>query len=356
MSLLITGGAGFIGTNFIRNYLSVKNQRIINLDKLTYSSNIRNLKKFSRNKNYFFFKGDIGDKKLISKILKKFKIRQVINFAAETHVDRSIHDPNIFIQTNILSSFNFISSIKDYWDQLDKKEKLLFRLLHVSTDEVYGTLQAGQKSFTEKSRYEPNSPYSASKASGDHLIRAWNKTYNIPTIIINCSNNYGPYQYPEKLIPLVISNALSGKKIPIYGNGKNIRDWIFVEDHCEALKIILKKGKVGETYNIGGDNQISNIKLVSKICEILDKLVPRKNKSSYKTLISFVRDRPGHDFKYAINSGKIKKKLNWKPKEDLKSGLIKTINWYLNNKKWLNVVQNKNYKEWLKINYKKILS
>ena len=348
MSLLITGGAGFIGTNFIFKYISTKNQKIINLDKLTYSSNIKNLKKFNRKKNYFFFKGDIGDKKLIGKILKKFKILSVINFAAESHVDRSIHDPNIFIQTNILSNFNFLNSIKDYWDQLSKKEKLLFRFLHVSTDEVYGSLQNGEKSFTEKSRYEPNSPYSASKAASDHLIRAWNKTYNIPTIITNCSNNFGPYQYPEKLIPLVISNALSGKKIPIYGNGKNIRDWIFVEDHCEALKIVLKKGKVGETYNIGGDNQISNIKLVNKICEILDKIVPKKNKRSYKTLIKFIKDRPGHDFKYSINSSKIKKKLKWKPKENLRNGLTKTIDWYLKNKNFLNTVQNKNYNEWLK--------
>ncbi len=352
MKLLVTGGSGFIGSNFIHNYLKHKKRKLVNVDKLTYSSNSSNLKKFTNNKNYTFIKSDISNSKLIYRILKQYQIYSVINFAAESHVDRSIHGPKTFINTNILGTFNLLNAVKMYYDQLNLSKKLLFKFLHVSTDEVYGSLSKKGKPFSEKKKYEPNSPYSASKAASDHLIRAWNKTYNIPTIISNCSNNYGPYQFPEKLIPLVINNALSEKKIPIYGNGKQIRDWIFVDDHCQALKKILDKGVIGETYNVGGNNQIENIQLVNKICEILDNLIPRKNKNSYKNLITFVKDRPGHDLRYAINSQKIKKKLNWKPKENLKSGLEKTIKWYLNNKEWLKIAEKKEYKKWIRKNYK----
>ena len=334
--ILVTGGAGFIGSNFIRICLE-EDKKIMNFDLLSYAGNLNNLVDFSSNKNYQFIKGDICDTNIFSKYLNEFKPDCLVHFAAESHVDRSIDNPKNFIRTNINGTYSILVDCLKYY----KKNKD-FRFIHVSTDEVYGSLGIKGK-FNESSPYNPNSPYSASKAASDFLVRAWYKTYSLPIIITNCSNNYGPYQFPEKLIPLVIVSCISNKKIPIYGNGLNIRDWIYVDDHCKALNLIIKDGKIGEKYNIGSNQEKTNIEIVNLICEIMDKEYPQSEITSYKELIHFVDDRPSHDFRYAIDSSKIRKDLGWKNREDLKSGLIKTIKWYLNNIEWINHIRKEKY-------------
>ena len=350
MTILVTGGAGFIGSNFIIKWSSEYNEKIVNLDCLNYASNKNNLSGLSSSK-YKFIKGDINNQKLVIKILKKYKIKKIINFAAETHVDRSIKNASNFIRTNINGTFNLLEATKYYYNYLSKNKKTEFRFLHVSTDEVFGSLKKLAKPSNENSPMSPNNPYSASKASSDHLVRAYYKTYNIPAITSNCTNNYGPFQFPEKLIPLVISNAINEKKLPIYGNGKQVRDWLYVEDHCKALINILEKGKIGDTYNIGGNSEITNLDLVKKICKILDKIFPRK-KGKYSQLISFVKDRPGHDQRYSLDINKIRIKLKWKPSENLDTGLAKTINWYLKNHDWLRKNTNNNFRMWIKEHYR----
>jgi dTDP-glucose 4,6-dehydratase len=330
VSVLITGGAGFIGANFIRLWLAKNDEIIINLDKLTYAGSLNKLKNLPNEKKHFFVKGDIGDKELVAKLLKEHKPRAILNFAAESHVDRSITGPAEFIQTNILGTFNLLECAKSYFEALTENEKSKFRFLHVSTDEVYGSLEMNDPAFTEEHPYQPNSPYSASKASSDHLVRAYHHTYNFPTLTTNCSNNYGPHQDLEKLIPLVIHNAINELALPIYGDGKNIRDWLYVEDHCEAVMQILAKGRVGETYNIGGNNERTNNEVVQEICKILDEIKPRQ-KGSYCDLITYVKDRKGHDKRYATDSRKLEKELNWKITESFDARMRKTIVWYLEN-------------------------
>tara|TARA_B100000965_G_scaffold193669_1_gene161698 strand:- start:19599 stop:20600 length:1002 start_codon:yes stop_codon:yes gene_type:complete len=327
MKILVTGGAGFIGSAVIRNIIKNTEDRIINIDKLTYASNLGSLKDITSSDKYMFKKVDICNEKDLVEIFGEYKPDAVMHLAAESHVDRSIDDPKEFIKTNIFGTFNLLEVSRHYWEALDKKLKSKFRFHHISTDEVFGDLQKDDKKFTEQTPYKPSSPYSASKASSDHLVRSWNRTYELPIIITNCSNNYGPYQHDEKLIPLMISNALNEKKLPVYGNGEQIRDWLYVEDHAEALYCVLKNGEIGQTYNIGGDNQVKNIEVVKEICSVLDTLKPRLNNKSYSDLISFVKDRPGHDIRYAMNISKIQEELNWKPKESFKTGLKKTIIW-----------------------------
>ena len=329
-SILVTGGCGFIGSNFIKYILQKNSQlNIINLDNLTYAGRGSNLSSVIKDR-YVFIKGDICNKDLVSSLFKKYKFDSVIHFAAESHVDRSIDGPEKFVNTNILGTLNLLEHSRKHYV---KSKNTSFRFLHISTDEVFGTLGNTGK-FVEETPYDPSSPYSASKAGSDHLVRAWNKTYALPTLITNCSNNYGPYQFPEKLIPLIITNAINDKPLPVYGTGKNIRDWLYVLDHCEALLTVLSKGEVGQTYNIGGGNEIENLEVVKLICNILDRLLPKKNSDSYKGLISFVKDRPGHDFRYAIDATKINSKLGWYPKESFESGLEKTIKWYIENVDW----------------------
>lgn len=333
MNILVTGGCGFIGSNFIRLLIS-KDFNILNIDKLTYAGTLNNLKDLSDNSNYSFIRGDISDANLIKTTLEKFKPNYIINFAAESHVDNSIISSHQFIQSNIIGTFNLLEKTRKYYFNLKEKEKSVFKFHQISTDEVYGDMN--NELFHEESNYRPSSPYSASKASADHLVRAWQRTYNLPTIITNCSNNFGPYQYPEKLIPLVIINALNEKKIPVYGDGKQIRDWIYVSDHCDALLKCIECGKEGETYNIGSSNQITNIELIKKICRIMDDIKPRKNYKNYEELIEFVKDRPGHDKKYGINSDKAIRELNWIPKVKFDMAIINTIKWYFDNRSWWN--------------------
>lgn len=347
--IFVTGGAGFIGSNFILNWLNLKNEPVLNIDALFYAGNLENLKSIENNPNYKFIKGNIGDKNLIDSLFKEYQPRAVIHFAAQSHVDRSIHSPKEFIETNIFGTFQLLESARNYYENLNQNNKENFRFLHVSTDEVYGSLELNDSAFTENHQYQPNSPYSASKAASDHLVRAWFHTYHLPVLTSNCSNNYGPFQFPEKLIPLVILNALNNKKLPIYGDGKQIRDWLYVVDHCNALMAILEKGILGQTYNIGGESEKTNLEIVENICSILDELKPKE--TSYKNQIQFITDRPGHDRRYAMNINKIKKELNWKPQENLKSGLNKTIRWYLNNNEWIHNVQNGNYREWVQKHY-----
>ena len=352
-TILVTGGAGFIGSNFI--LCSIKDnpsRKIVNLDMLTYAGREENLSALSGNKHYVFVQGDIANKDLVTKLFNTHKPDAIVNFAAESHVDRSISNSSDFIHTNINGTYNLLESARHYWESIGNKDKKdAFRFLHVSTDEVYGSLELDDPAFTENSVYQPNSPYSASKASSDHLVRAWYHTYGLPTMITNCSNNYGSFQYPEKLIPLIITNALKGKSLPIYGDGKNIRDWLYVEDHCVAISEVLKKGKIGENYNIGSNNEKTNIEIVEAICSILDELSPASSLSlkhpdtnnnlvSYSQLITFVKDRAGHDRRYAINAQKIQKELGWKARESFDTGLKKTIKWYLENKDWIESVNN----------------
>jgi len=349
----VTGGAGFIGSNFILARRTEQSALIINLDKLTYAGNPANLESLHDDPDYIFVHGDICDRELVRDNLNKYKPHALIHFAAETHVDRSIPEPETFIQTNVLGTFSLLEEVRHYWENLDDSGKDGFRFLHVSTDEVYGSLKPDDPPFSEHSPYRPNSPYSASKAASDHLARSYYNTYGLPVLITNCSNNYGHYQFPEKLIPLMILNALEGKTLPIYGDGKNIRDWLYVGDNNEALKLVVERGKVGETYNIGGCCEKTNIEVVMSICTILDKLCPDSPQIPHKSLITFVQDRPGHDRRYAMNISKIEKELGWRPKENFETGLKKTIQWYIDNPKWIESVITGAYRNWIEQNYEK---
>jgi len=347
MSVLVTGCAGFIGSNFVKMILSLIDETVINLDKLTYAGNLENLKSLEGNKRHVFVQGDIGDRALVAKLLEDYKPRAVLNFAAESHVDRSIHGPRDFIETNVLGTFNLLESVRAYWQKLQMTDSVAFRFLHVSTDEVYGTLSPTDPPFAETKYYEPNSPYSASKAASDHLVRAWHHTYGLPVLTTNCSNNYGPYHFPEKLIPLVLINALADKPLPIYGDGQQVRDWLYVEDHCRAIARVLDAGKVGETYNIGGWNEKSNLEVVHTLCAVLDELKPRVDGKSYAEQITYVKDRPGHDRRYAIDARKIEIDLGWKPQETFETGIRKTVQWYLANQAWVTGVTSGAYRQWV---------
>jgi dTDP-glucose 4,6-dehydratase len=352
--ILITGGAGFIGGNFILDWFNQSNDdSLINFDYLTYAGNLETLGPVQNDERYRFFKGDIGNQALVTRLLKEFNPQAIINFAAESHVDRSIHGPAEFIQTNIVGTFNLLECARSYWNELPEPQKSSFRFLHVSTDEVYGSLGPNDPPFTEKHPYEPNSPYSASKAASDHLVRAWFHTYGFPVLTTNCSNNYGPFHFPEKLIPLCILNALNGKPLPIYGDGQQVRDWLYVKDHCSAIRTVLEKGTLGETYNIGGWNEKANIDVVKQICAILDELQPRNDGKSYVEQITFVKDRPGHDRRYAINASKIERELGWKPAETFETGIRKTVQWYLDNPIWVAGVVSGNYRQWIDQHYAK---
>ena len=350
--ILVTGGAGFIGSNFVLDWLAdPAAEGVVNLDKLTYAGNLATLNSLSEDARHIFVQGDIGDYELVLSLLKKHAVRAVINFAAESHVDRSIHGPGDFIQTNVVGTFNLLEAVRAYWSDLPDSAKADFRFLHVSTDEVYGSLSPTDPAFTEANTYEPNSPYSASKAASDHLVRAWHHTYGLPVLTTNCSNNYGPYHFPEKLIPLVILNALAGKPLPIYGDGQQIRDWLYVKDHCSAIRRVLEAGQLGETYNVGGWNEKPNLDVVNTICCILDELRPKSDGSSYVSQITYVKDRPGHDRRYAIDATKLERELGWKPAETFDTGIRKTVQWYLNNQEWTDGVLSGSYRDWLKKQY-----
>ena len=349
MTLLVTGCAGFIGSNFVHTWLASQAETIVNLDKLTYAGNLANLASLQNNPLHIFVQGDIADRSLVDQLLQKYRPRAILNFAAESHVDRSIHGPGDFIQTNVCGTFNLLESTRAYFSQLSDVEKNNFRFLHVSTDEVYGTLSDTDPAFTEENPYKPNSPYSASKAASDHLVRAWHHTYHLPVLTTNCSNNYGPFHFPEKLIPLVISRALAGEPLPIYGDGQQVRDWLYVVDHCKAIMKVLAKGRVGECYNIGGWNEKTNLEVVHTLCEMLDKVKPKGK--SYKDQITFVKDRPGHDRRYAMDARKIEYELGWKPEETFESGIQKTVDWYLSNEQWVTDVTSGNYKNWVSTQY-----
>ncbi|MCA3070911.1 MAG: dTDP-glucose 4,6-dehydratase [Alphaproteobacteria bacterium] len=351
MSILVTGGAGFIGSNFVLDWIASSDEPVINLDKLTYAGNIENLQSLDGDKRHVFVQGDIGDSALVAKLLAQYQPRAIINFAAESHVDRSIHGPGEFIQTNIVGTFHLLEAVRAYWEGLQGSTLQNFRFLHVSTDEVYGSLANGDPAFTEIHRYEPNSPYSASKAASDHLVRAYHHTYGLPVLTTNCSNNYGPYHFPEKLIPLMIVNALAGKPLPVYGDGQQIRDWLYVKDHCSAIRRVLDAGQIGEVYNIGGWNEKPNLDIVHTICGLLDELRPRVDARSYREQITFVADRPGHDRRYAIDASKIERELGWKPVETFETGIRKTVLWYLENQDWVANVQSGTYREWVEKNY-----
>jgi dTDP-glucose 4,6-dehydratase len=351
MTILVTGGAGFIGSNFVRTWLADGNETIVNLDKLTYAGNPGNLSDVENDPRYRFVRGDIGDRELVARLLAEHRPRAVLNFAAESHVDRSILGPAAFIETNVVGTFNLLEAVREYWNTQDDADRQAFRFLHVSTDEVYGTLSPTDHPFRETDAYEPNSPYSASKASSDHLVRAWHHTYGLPVLTTNCSNNYGPFHFPEKLIPLVILNALAGKPLPIYGDGQQIRDWLYVEDHCRAIAVVLKGGKLGETYNIGGWNEKANLDVVRTICAVLDELSPRPDGQPYAEQIRFVADRPGHDRRYAIDAGKIERELGWRPRETFDTGIRKTVQWYLENTEWTSGVTSGAYRNWVETQY-----
>ncbi len=349
--ILVTGGAGFIGANFVMNWLSQSNETVVNLDLLTYAGNLQNLSSLSTDQRHIFVHGDIADSTLVNRLLTQYQPRAIINFAAESHVDRSIHGPEDFIQTNIIGTFRLLEAVRAHWNGLNEEVKKDFRFLHVSTDEVYGSLSKTEPAFSETHRYEPNSPYSASKAASDHLVRAYHHTYGLPTLTTNCSNNYGPYHFPEKLIPLMIVNALAGKPLPVYGNGQQIRDWLYVKDHCSAIRRVLADGRVGEVYNIGGCNEKPNIEIVHTICGLLDELRPRSDGKSYREQVTYVTDRPGHDRRYAIDAGKIESELSWKPDETFETGIRKTVQWYLDNQDWVSNVQSGSYQSWVEKNY-----
>ncbi|MGE5490720.1 MAG: dTDP-glucose 4,6-dehydratase [Actinomycetota bacterium] len=349
--ILVTGGAGFIGSNFVLDWVAGVGEPVVNLDKLTYAGNVENLASLKGDVRHVFVQGDIGDFDLVSRLLAEHRPRAVVNFAAESHVDRSIHGPGEFIQTNIVGTFNLLEAVRAYWGGLDGEAKSAFRFLHVSTDEVYGSLKKDDPAFRETNRYEPNSPYSASKAASDHLVRAYHHTYGLPVLTTNCSNNYGPYHFPEKLIPLVIHNALNGQPLPIYGDGQQIRDWLYVKDHCAAIRRVLEAGRLGETYNVGGWNEKANLEVVHTLCAILDDLKPRADGQSYKAQITFVKDRPGHDRRYAIDATKLEKELGWKPAETFETGIRKTVRWYLDNPGWVENVTSGAYRQWLDTQY-----
>ena len=351
--ILVTGGAGFIGANFVLDWLAKSREAVINLDALTYAGNLENLTSLSGDDRHFFVQGDINNSTLVGSLLTRHQPRCIINFAAESHVDRSIQGPEDFIQTNIVGTFRLLEAARAYWDKLQGEARQNFRFLHISTDEVYGSLAKDDPAFTETSRYEPNSPYSASKAASDHLVRAYHHTYGFPVLTTNCSNNYGPYHFPEKFIPLLIVNALAGKPLPVYGDGLQIRDWLYVKDHCSAICRVLEAGNVGEVYNIGGWNEKPNIDIVHTVCDILEELRPLPVASSftYHSLITYVTDRPGHDRRYAIDASKIERELGWKPSETFETGIRKTIQWYLENQNWVSNVQSNLYREWVEKNY-----
>ncbi|MFW5455025.1 dTDP-glucose 4,6-dehydratase [Thioalkalivibrio sulfidiphilus] len=344
--ILVTGGAGFIGSNFVLDWLGACDEPVVNLDKLTYAGNLANLASLAGDDRHIFVKGDIGDSVLVSQLLARYQPRAVINFAAESHVDRSILGPGDFIQTNVVGTFGLLEAVRAYWGALPEEEQAAFRFLHVSTDEVYGSLDRNAPAFTETHRYEPNSPYSASKAASDHLVRAYHHTYGLPVLTTNCSNNYGPYHFPEKLIPLCIHNALAGKPLPIYGDGQQIRDWLYVKDHCSAIRRVLEAGRVGEVYNVGGWNEKTNLDVVGTLCQILDEEQPRADGKSYAEQITFVTDRPGHDRRYAIDATKLERELGWKPAETFETGIRKTVRWYLDNQDWVANVTSGAYREW----------
>jgi dTDP-glucose 4,6-dehydratase len=351
MTILITGGAGFIGSNFVLDWLARSDETVINLDKLTYAGNLANLGSLRGDARHVFVQGDIGDFDLVSRLLLEHQPRAVLNFAAESHVDRSIHGPGEFIQTNIVGTFSLLEAVRASWGGLPGDRKAAFRFLHVSTDEVYGSLGKGYPAFTEQNRYEPNSPYSASKAASDHLVRAYHHTYGLPVLTTNCSNNYGPYHFPEKLIPLCIHNALAGKPLPIYGDGQQIRDWLYVKDHCSAIRRVLEAGEVGEVYNVGGWNEKPNLDVVRTLCAILDEMQPRADGLPYSSQISFVADRPGHDRRYAIDATRLERELGWKPAETFETGIRKTVRWYLDNQAWVEGVTSGSYRDWVGTQY-----
>lgn len=345
--ILVTGAAGFIGSNFVLDWLAQSDEPVVNLDLLTYAGNLENLASLENDTRHLFVKGNIGDFELVSKLLSYHKPRAIVNFAAESHVDRSIHGPEDFIQTNIVGTFHLLEAVRAYWNDLADEAKSNFRFLHVSTDEVYGSLGKDSPAFTETNRYEPNSPYSASKAASDHLVRAYHHTYGLPVLTTNCSNNYGPYHFPEKLIPLVIHNALTGKALPIYGDGQQVRDWLYVKDHCSAICRVLEAGRVGETYNVGGWNEKPNLDVVHTLCATLDELSPRADGKPYKEQITYVKDRPGHDRRYAIDASKIERELGWKPADTFETGIRKTVQWYLDNQAWVANVTSGAYQHWV---------
>jgi dTDP-glucose 4,6-dehydratase len=349
--IVVTGGAGFIGSNFIHRWLGETDEQVVTLDKLTYAGNLANLRAFQNDPRHHFVHGDIGDREAVAEVLAQYRPRAVINFAAESHVDRSIHGPAAFIVTNVDGTFGLLESVREHWSTLDDEARTRFRLLHVSTDEVYGTLGPHDPAFTESHPYRPNSPYAASKAASDHLVRAWHHTYGLPVITTNCSNNYGPYHFPEKLIPLVIHRALAGESLPVYGDGLQIRDWLYVDDHCRAIMQVLDAGRIGATYNVGGANERTNLDVVRMICELLDELRPRRDGASYQRQITFVQDRPGHDRRYAVDSTRIREELGWRPRETLESGLRKTVTWYLENAEWTDGVVSGAYRSWIDLHY-----
>jgi len=349
--IFVTGGAGFIGANFVLDWLAQGDEPVVNLDKLTYAGNRENLAALDGDARHVFVQGDIGDTALVAQLLAQHRPRAVLNFAAESHVDRSIHGPGDFIQTNVVGTFRLLEAVRAYWDALPAGEREAFRFLHVSTDEVYGSLAPADPAFTETHRYEPNSPYSASKAASDHLVRAWHHTYGLPVLTTNCSNNYGPFHFPEKLIPLMIVNALAGKPLPVYGDGMQVRDWLYVKDHCSAIRRVLAAGRLGETYNVGGWNEKPNIEIVRTVCALLDDMRPRAEGASYASQIAYVKDRPGHDRRYAIDARKIERDLGWKPAETFESGIRKTVQWYLDHPQWVQRVQSGAYREWVQKQY-----
>lgn len=349
--ILVTGGAGFIGANFVLDWLAATGEAVVNVDKLTYAGNLENLASLQGDARHVFVQADIGDSAVIGQLLAQHQIRAVVNFAAESHVDRSIHGPEDFIQTNVVGTFRLLEAVRAYWNGLQGDAKANFRFLHVSTDEVYGTLSATDPAFTEDNNYEPNSPYSASKAASDHLVRAWHHTYGLPVLTTNCSNNYGPLHFPEKLIPLMIVNALAGKPLPIYGDGQQIRDWLYVRDHCSAIRRVLEGGKLGETYNVGGWNEKANIDIVKTVCSLLDEMRPRADGKTYAEQIMYVTDRPGHDRRYAIDARKLERELGWKPAETFETGIRKTVQWYLDNPEWVANVQSGSYRDWVQKQY-----
>lgn len=351
MTILVTGGAGFIGTNFVHSWLADSDELVLNLDKVTYAGNPDNLSALQNDGRYYFVQGDIGDSTLLAALLTQFQPRAVLNFAAESHVDRSIAGPGEFIQTNVVGTFSLLEAVRAYWRLLDHSRQASFRFLQVSTDEVYGSLSETDPAFCESSRYAPNSPYAASKAASDHLVRAYSHTYGLPVLTTNCSNNYGPYQFPEKLVPLVIHNALSGKPLPLYGDGRQIRDWLYVGDHCSAIRRVLEAGTPGEVYNVGGGNGKANIDVVTILCRILDQARPRADGQSYTAQITYVNDRPGHDRRYAIDAGKIARELGWRPVETFDTGIARTVHWYLDNAAWVERVTSGSYRTWVERQY-----
>ncbi len=351
MTILVTGGAGFIGANFVLDWLAGDDEPVVNLDKLTYAGNLQTLSSLQGDKRHIFVHGDIADSRLVAELLNAHQPRAIINFAAESHVDRSIHGPQAFIETNVVGTFQLLEAARAYWGGLNEPARQAFRFLHVSTDEVYGSLTADEPAFTETRQYQPNSPYSASKAASDHLVRSYYHTYGLPVLTTNCSNNYGPYHFPEKLIPLMIVNALAGKPLPVYGDGQQIRDWLYVKDHCSAIRRVLEAGKPGEVYNVGGWNEKPNLEIVNRVCALLDELRPRTDGRPYAEQISYVSDRPGHDRRYAIDARKLEQELGWKPAETFETGIRKTVAWYLDNQDWVQNVQSGSYRDWVEKNY-----